>query len=36
MRKYIKKIIKPELREVDKSLFDKLLKIACIIKPPKK
>lgn len=34
-RKYIKKEKKIELREVDKTLFDTLLKNATIIKPPK-
>lgn len=34
-RKYVKKQKPVELLSVDKVLFDKLLKVATIVKPPK-
>lgn len=34
-RKYVKKEKVPELREITKETFNKLLKAGCIIKPPK-
>lgn len=34
-RKYVKKEKKPDLREIDKETFDKLLKASTFIKPPK-
>jgi hypothetical protein len=35
MRKYVKKVVKPDLRQVDKNAFDKLLKACIVIKAPK-
>lgn len=34
-RKYVKKEKIPEIREINKEQFDKLLKAACFIKPSK-